>query len=166
MMKKIIWVPVILLVGGVVFWMYQTSGDDASASAPENSGRSSDKEKVEIVMNRGEYCQCCVKWADYLEENGFRVIDRTVNNLLDIKSDNHVSSDLVSCHTAKIDGYVVEGHVPSNEIRRLISEQPDAAGIAVSGMPMGSPGMDSFRSDPYDVILFDENGNQSVFARY
>lgn len=155
-------IAILLVVAGLTYWsgIFQNSSPDPAASGLEKS------EVIQITMYRGEACNCCVKWADYLENNGFRVIDRTLNNLFEIKSANHVSSDLASCHTATIDGYAVEGHVPSDEIRRLISERPDAAGIAVPGMPMGSPGMDSFRSEPYEVILFDDSGNQSVFAQY
>ena len=155
-------IAILLVVAGVTYW----SGIFQAPSPNKGVSEFEETEITEITMYRGEACNCCVKWADYLMENGFQVIDRPVDNILDIKSANHVSSDLASCHTATIDGYAVEGHVPSDEIRRLISERPDAAGIAVPGMPMGSPGMDSFRSEPYEVILFDDSGNQSVFAQY
>ena len=88
-----------------------------------------------------------------------------VDNLFEIKSANHVSSDLASCHTATIDGYVVEGHIPAEEIRRLIDRQPDAIGIAVPGMPAGSPGMEVGHNEPYQVLLFDHQ-SYSVVAEY
>ena len=123
-------------------------------------------EILEITMYHGEGCNCCIKWASYLEQNGFVVKDEIVANLIDIKADHNMPSNLASCHTAIIDGYLVEGHVPAGEIRRLIAEKPEAIGISVPGMPQGAPGMESFRPEPYNVWLIDKNGSQSVYARY
>ncbi|MCB0151411.1 MAG: DUF411 domain-containing protein, partial [Caldilineaceae bacterium] len=76
--------------------------------------------------------------------------------------------DLQSCHTAIVDGYIIEGHVPADDIRKLLAERPDVAGLAVPGMPVGSPGMevDGFPDEPYDVVAFDADGNSEVFASY
>ena len=83
-----------------------------------------------------------------------------------IKTRYQVPYELQSCHTAIVDGYVIEGHVPVREINRLLSERPEIIGLAVPGMPIGSPGMDGAPAQPYQVIAFDEQGNQEVYARY
>lgn len=85
-----------------------------------------------------------------------------------IKEQHKVPYDLQSCHTAIVDGYVIEGHVPAEDIRRLLAERPDVAGLAVPGMPVGSPGMevDGFADEPYDVIAFDVDGSKEVFASH
>ncbi len=89
-----------------------------------------------------------------------------VNDLGQVKRQNGVSPQLGSCHTAKVGGYVVEGHVPAHEIKRLLAEQPAVAGLAVPGMPMGSPGMEGPRKDPYNVYTFDHTGKVAVYAKY
>lgn len=121
---------------------------------------------VEITMFRGEGCNCCLKWVDHLESHGFVVEDQVVNNLQAVKKENNIPTNLQSCHTAIVDGYIVEGHVPAAEIQRLISEKPEALGISVPGMPLGSPGMESSKVEPYNVLLFNEAGNQFIYAKY
>lgn len=104
----------------------------------------------------------------YIEENGF---DATVNNVQDmgpIKAQYQVPAELQSCHTAIVDGYVIEGHVPVREINRLLSERPSIIGLAVAGMPIGSPGMEAGGAapQPFNVILFSANGRLEVYASY
>lgn len=103
-----------------------------------------------------------------MEDNGYALTVKDVNNLSPVKIDNHVPMMLQSCHTAIVDGYVIEGHVPVAEVERLLSERPQIHGLAVAGMPAGSPGMemDGFADEPFDVIAFDINGNTEVFASY
>ena len=100
--------------------------------------------------------------------NGFAVQIRDTDDLTSIKAAQGVPSDLQSCHTAIVDGYIVEGHVPAADIKRLLSERPQIKGLAVPGMPVGSPGMElqGAAADPYDVIAFEQNGKTSVFASY
>ena len=104
----------------------------------------------------------------YLERNGFSVEESDLPDLTQIKTRYNVPSELLSCHTAIVDGYVVEGHVPAAEIQRLLSERPDVIGIAVAGMPPGSPGMDieGFEDDPYDVVTFNVDGVIEVYSSY
>jgi hypothetical protein len=104
----------------------------------------------------------------YLENNGFTVNVVDIENLTDIKSRYQVPPELQTCHTAIVDGYVIEGHVPVAEIERVLSERPDILGIGVAGMPPGSPGMDieGFETDPYDVVAFDETGVTGIYASY
>ncbi len=103
-----------------------------------------------------------------MEGNGYAVQVEDVNDLNAVKKSHQVPPQLQSCHTAVVDGYVIEGHVPVSEIERLLAERPDIAGLAVPGMPVGSPGMevDGAADQPYDVIAFDNAGQMEVFASY
>ena len=103
-----------------------------------------------------------------MEENGYVVQVKDVNDLAPVKAQYHIPAALQSCHTAIVDGYVIEGHVPATEIERLLQERPDIVGLAVPGMPLGSPGMDVTGSEaqPYDVLTFDADGNTELFASY
>jgi hypothetical protein len=122
-----------------------------------------------IHVFKGRGCGCCTAWAEILRAEGFSVIDEEVHpaDLVKIKLEKGVPQDLSSCHTAMIDGYVVEGHVPAADIRRLLTERPDALGLAVPEMPYGSPGMGpESERETYDVILFDKGGRRDIFTRY
>ena len=94
--------------------------------------------------------------------------DRKRRDICTVKAEHQVPPELQSCHTAIVDGYIIEGHVPVAEIERLVSEHPDIAGLSVPGMPVGSPGMEveGYESQPFDVIAFDKTGNTEVFATY
>lgn len=101
-------------------------------------------------------------------KNGFSVVEIPVRDALEVKLQYQIPASLYSCHTAIVDGYVIEGHVPAAEITRLLAERPDVVGLAVPGMPLGSPGMEvpSGEVQPYDVLTFDQNGNTAVYASY
>ena len=103
-----------------------------------------------------------------MEENGFVVQVEDVKDLNAVKDEHQVPMQLQSCHTAIVDGYVIEGHVPASDVTRLLEEKPDIAGLAVPGMPLGSPGMEVDGADdqPYDVIAFGKDGSMEVFASY
>ncbi len=103
-----------------------------------------------------------------MQENGYAVQREDVDNLGAVKVQYQVPPHLQSCHTAIVDGYIIEGHVPVAEVERLLAERPGIAGLAVPGMPAGSPGMESpgVADQPYDVIAFDSEGNTEVFASY
>ena len=103
-----------------------------------------------------------------MEDNGYQVQAENSKNLTVIKQQYQVPDTLYSCHTAIVDGYIIEGHVPIDAIERLLAEKPDIAGLAVPGMPVGSPGMEvaGMSTQPYDVIAFDTQGNTQVFASY
>ncbi len=109
-------------------------------------------------------CGCCKSWVEHMEKHGFTVIAHDTPNLTPIKQKNGVGADLVSCHTGVIHGYAVEGHVPADLVRKMIDEKPAIAGLAVPGMPMGSPGMEGPTSQPYDVIAFTRDGKRTVYA--
>lgn len=121
---------------------------------------------AQVVVYKTPTCGCCSQWVDHLREAGFEVETHDMDDLGRIKSLNGVPRKLSSCHTALVNGYVVEGHVPAPAIRRLLDERPEVAGLAVPGMPIGSPGMEQgSRKDPYDVIAFDREGKTAVFER-
>ena len=122
---------------------------------------------IEVIKTNG--CGCCLAWMKHLEENGFEPTgeDMFAGLFVRFKLDNGVPQRMVSCHTGLIDGYVIEGHVPAGDIRRLLSERPDAVGLAVPGMPLGFPGMDQSRwREAYDVFLINNDGTTEVFASY
>ena len=112
-------------------------------------------------------CGCCVGWVDHLRKAGFPVEVTESAKVNRLKVHLGVPRDLAACHTAEIDGYVIEGHVPADAIKRLLAERPQAKGLAVPGMPVGSPGMEveGVEDDTYDVVLFGAAG-RTTFARY
>jgi hypothetical protein len=114
-------------------------------------------------------CGCCNDWIRHLEANGFRVKGYDKGNIA-MRKELGMPMKYGSCHTAKVDGYVIEGHVPARDIHRLLKDRPKALGLSVPDMPIGSPGMDGpeygGQVDPYDVLLVQQNGNATVFASY
>jgi hypothetical protein len=121
--------------------------------------------RPQVTMHRDPNCGCCGGWAEHLRASGFPVSVVDTARINAVKTQLGVPSQLWSCHTAQIGNYVVEGHVPASAIERLLAEQPAARGLAVPGMPIGSPGMEGGEEDTYDVVLFGPQG-QRVFARY
>lgn len=120
-----------------------------------------------IEVTKSASCGCCSEWVEHLREEGFTVTVVDVDDPGVAARALGVPDELRSCHTAKINGYAVEGHVPAADIRRLIAEKPSAAGIAVPGMPLGSPGMDNAgKKQAYATILFNKSGKREVFARH
>ena len=113
-------------------------------------------------------CGCCSKWVDHVREGGFtvKVTDLSDDALANLKEKHGVPRTAQSCHTGLVDGYVVEGHVPVGEVHRLLKERPSVAGIAVGGMPIGSPGMEvpGQRPQTYNVITFNKQGEVTVFS--
>ncbi|MGZ8282610.1 MAG: DUF411 domain-containing protein [Allosphingosinicella sp.] len=120
---------------------------------------------IEVV--KSPYCGCCSHWIDYLRAEGFEVRVTETEDVTPVARRLGVPDDLRSCHSASIEGYAIEGHVPAADIRRLVAERPDAAGLAVPGMPIGSPGMEQGGiRQPYATILFGRDGRREVFARH
>lgn len=117
-----------------------------------------------IVVYKTASCGCCNGWVEHLREAGFTVDARDVRDLMTVKRDGGVPVQMSSCHTAIVDGYVVEGHVPAEHVARMVEERPDIAGIAVPGMPIGSPGMEGANPEPYQVLTFGHDGTAGVFA--
>jgi hypothetical protein len=111
-------------------------------------------------------CGCCGKWVEHLKANGFTPVVTDVPSTAEYRRKYGVPEQLLSCHTATVGGYSVEGHVPAADIQRLLKEKPKAQGLAVPGMPLGSPGMEAARKDPYSVLLFTSDGRTTVFQKY
>jgi hypothetical protein len=114
-------------------------------------------------------CGCCLAWIEILENNGFAVTTEPSAGtlLMRYKSENGIPQEMISCHTARVEGYMIEGHVPVADIRRLLDERPDAVGLAVPGMPYGSPGMGpESEREAYDVFLIRRDGSTEVYTSY
>lgn len=120
----------------------------------------------DVIVYKSPTCGCCSEWVKHLKENGFSVKTEDLHNVNPIKAELGVPNQLRSCHTAKVGDYVIEGHVPAKDISRLLKEKPQVSGLAVPGMPMGSPGMEGPRKDRYDVLTFQMNGKTSVYTSY
>jgi len=120
----------------------------------------------DIVVYKSPSCGCCSKWVTHLEAAGFNVKTENHQNMSPIKQQLGVPVGLQSCHTAKIGGYVIEGHVPAGDILRLLKIQPEVAGLAVPGMPKGSPGMEHPRPESYATIAFQQDNGRQMFARH
>ena len=121
---------------------------------------------LEITVYRSPSCGCCKAWATHLEQNGFTVKQVELEDLSEIKTQAGISQRLASCHTAIIGRYAIEGHVPAADIKRLVAEKPAVAGLTAPGMPQGSPGMETGRKDPYDVLAFTRDGRTTVWASH
>lgn len=122
----------------------------------------------QVTVYKSPTCGCCASWVSYLEEEGFSVTAIDHDNVDAIKKANGLHNpELKSCHTALVDGYVIEGHVPANDIKRLLQERPaNVLGLTAPGMPMDSPGMNSRVPKGYDVLSFTEAGESSVYSSY
>ena len=123
---------------------------------------------VTVEVYKSPLCGCCSKWVDHMREHKFTVRTTDTDQVEAIKNKHGVPSASRSCHTALVAGYVLEGHVPAADVQRLLKERPAIVGLAVGGMPVGSPGMEvpGRAADPYDVVSFDKNGRTAVFASH
>lgn len=119
-----------------------------------------------MTVYKSPTCGCCAKWVAHMRNAGFDVTVNDVPNVGEIKAQHHVPADAQSCHTALVGGYVVEGHVPADVVKQLLKEKPAVAGLAVPGMPIGSPGMESAdgNKQAYNVVSFDKAGKTQVYA--
>ena len=121
-----------------------------------------------IDVYQSATCGCCNKWVEHLQMHGFKVRTTNQENLSDFTAQHHVPRRVQSCHTAVVNGYVLEGHVPASDVYRLLKERPAIAGLAVPGMPIGTPGMEvkGAKVQPFDVVAFDKAGQARVFANH
>lgn len=119
-----------------------------------------------IEVFKSESCGCCGAWVEHLKANGFATRVVNVENPSDYRARGGIPDKLGSCHTGMVQGYAIEGHVPASDIKRLLAQKPKAKGLAVPAMPLGSPGMEGPRKDPYDVLLVQGNGQTKVFKHY
>jgi hypothetical protein len=124
-------------------------------------------EARELVVYKNESCGCCKLWIEHMRKHGFAARVHDVDNMNPIKERVGIPYGMGSCHTAEIGGYFVEGHVPAEQVIRLLNEKPKAKGLTVPGMPIGSPGMEQGDyKQPYEVHLVHEDGSTSVYAKY
>ncbi|MEA5472115.1 DUF411 domain-containing protein [Spirulina sp. 06S082] len=122
---------------------------------------------VNMTVYRSPSCGCCGGWIEHAKKHGFQITDIKTENIDDIKREHNIPENLASCHTTIIDGYVMEGHIPADEIKRFLKQKPKFAGLSVPGMPLGTPGMESGnRKQPFDVLALSENGQTEVFKTY
>lgn len=120
---------------------------------------------IDAIMYKNPQCSCCEAYGAYLEQNGFKVDIRSVNNLSEISSDAGVPADLEGCHTIMVEGYVVDGLVPVDIVKKLLTERPAIAGITLAGMPAGAPGMGGEKDGPFTVYAFTKDGRApTVYA--
>ncbi len=136
----------------------------AVASIPGSPAKASS-----IEVFKSATCECCNDWVEHLQGNGFAVkAQNTANAMLDkLRQQAGIPEKLAGCHSAKADGYVIEGHVPAADIKRLLNEKPEAIGLSVPGMPIGSPGMEQGDTrEPYDVLLIKKDGSTEIFAKH
>lgn len=149
---------IIVIAGGAIWYIIANYQEQQSAMQGQSEN--------EVVMYKNPGCECCTAWGDHMEEAGFTVTEKPTSEMSGIKVDMGVPYNMGSCHTAVVDGYVVEGHVPAEEVKKMLDERPDAIGLAVPGMPIGSPGMEQGnRVESYDVIIFSEDSS-GTYASY
>ncbi len=147
---------VLKLVGFLMF-----AGLSASLPAEEAS------KPVEMTIYRSPTCGCCENWLEHVKQSGINIKDVVSDDMQAIKEKYGVPNKLASCHTAIVDGYVIEGHVPASDIQKLLQTKPKVVGIAAPGMPMGSPGMEmGGKKQDYQVMSFDKDGKFEVFASH
>ena len=140
-------------LAGLLAWGALSAAPIEAAAAPE------------VQVYKSPTCGCCEKWVEHLRAAGFTVQAHDVPDVAPIKRENGISPELSSCHTAFVGGYVVEGHVPASDIRRLLAERPAIAGLAVPDMPIGSPGMEGPNPEAYEVLSFGAQGVR-VFSKH
>lgn len=139
----------------------------ACGSSAESQTSINEATGPQITVYKSPTCSCCAKWVEHLQADGFAVEVVEERDLSTRKRQLSVPPKMASCHTAVVDDYVIEGHVPAADIRRLLSQRPPALGLAVPGMPVGSPGMEAgAQRDPYTAWLFDESVEPRAFASY
>jgi len=120
----------------------------------------------EIVVYKSPTCGCCKKWVKHLRDEGLNVKAVNKPDMNPVKLSFGVKKQYQSCHTAKVGKYFIEGHVPAKDIKKLLKEKPNAKGLAVPGMPMGSPGMEGHRKDNYSVLLIDKANKSKIYSQY
>jgi hypothetical protein len=142
------------LVGGAAVLVANRFANAAVSMAP-----------IAITVYKTPTCGCCKVWVKHLETNGFAVTAHDMASVDDIKRTQNVPASLQTCHTAVVGRYTIEGHVPADVIKQMLKEKPAILGLAVPGMPMGSPGMEGGRKESYEVIAFERNGKTRVYAK-
>jgi hypothetical protein len=145
--------------------LLQFAGIAAAATAWRSSAQA--QTKVPIVVYKDPSCGCCQQWVEYMNGNGFAVTVKDTSDLNAVKRAQKVAQPLWSCHTALVGNYVIEGHVPAADVKRLLTQQPKGiVGLTIPGMPASAPGMDMKPFVPYTVLTFDATGRTTIFAKH
>jgi len=152
-MKKWMELVVIVVAGGGLLTSNSAMGADTS-------------ENPSVMVYKSPTCGCCSKWIEHLEGNGFEVRSKDIADVTPVKRMNGVPGNLASCHTAIVGGYFVEGHVPAEDVMKLLEERPEIAGLAVPRMPVGSPGMEGPNPVAYSVLAVKKDGSVEVFSSH
>src|SRR3989338_3517880 len=137
----------------------------SGCSQNQNNPANPDAPSSVVTMFKSPTCGCCGVYAQYMKREGFSVDVKDVNNMDKIKKDYNIPANLQSCHTTKVGDYFVEGHVPVEAIEKLMSEKPDIAGIALPGMPQGSPGMPGNKNQQWIIYSINRDGSYGEFMR-
>lgn len=141
--------------------------DDSESTETSTVAVATQSTAQTIEVYRSPTCNCCHKWITHLEDNKFTVIDKLTRDMASVKEAVKLPKQMASCHTAIIDGYIIEGHVPADDILRLLTDKPEISGLSVPQMPIGTPGMEiGERKDNFIVFQFDKAGQYSVFSEY
>ena len=150
--------PITRLALALCATAFISTGSGAAGAAPPPG--------PEITVFKDPNCGCCKNWVEYLRKHGYRVTVKDTSDMSGVNRTAGITDAIVACHTAFVNGYVIEGHVPVEDINRLLNEKPKVAGLAVPGMPGGSPGMESNPPVHYSVLSFLRSGTTQVFARH
>lgn len=154
---KTFWIVIAVVVVGLSGLVYLNNKNQAASSALAGT---------EVTVYRSATCGCCKNYIAYLKRQGFTVNEEVVSDIKTVKAEYAIPSDLSSCHTTVMGDYVVEGHVPVEVIQQLKEEKPDVAGIALPGMPQGSPGMAGAKVGSWSISSFTKSGDVSLFTSY
>ena len=172
-LTALVGVAVVTIAGGIYLTsnkktptVSNTSNNTVLASVWDKPTESYSGNK-NITVYRSPSCGCCGIWIDHMKKHGFQITDIKTDDMEAIKQQHNLPSNLASCHTSIIDGYVMEGHIPADDIKRFLKQKPNAKGLAVPAMPLGTPGMEAGeRKQPFDVLAFNDNENVEVFKHY
>lgn len=145
----------VVLASVITAWTHREANADSKKTA-----------RPEVVVYKSATCGCCKKWVEHLKENSFQVSSENVDDLNAVKKKYGIKENIQSCHTAIIGRYIVEGHVPAQDIKRMLREQPGIKGISAPGMPLGSPGMEAKTSKPFNVLSFDKSGKTEIYSKH
>lgn len=139
----------------------------ADASSVWDKKPDSNQSNLEMTVYRSPSCGCCGSWIEQMQQHGFKINEIKTNDMDALKEQYNLPTELASCHTAMIDGYLMEGHIPADDIKRFLSQKPRLAGLTVPGMTIGTPGMEQGnKKQPFQVLAFDNQGKVAVFQDY
>lgn len=152
---------------GLVIYLVSFSLPVSAAESVWNINTVPYEGNLNITVYHSPSCHCCGGWINHLNQHGFQIKDIKTADVEVVKKQKNLPEQLASCHTALIDEYIIEGHVPANDIKRLLKQKPKLAGLSVPQMPVGTPGMDmDEKKEPFEVVSFDRNGTLAVFTEY